>query len=194
MKKKSCAKAVSDFLKNLDQVSNFIEATQSLSDEHVSWAHSYALIKIYKDFENLMLHCLVAAINNDNAHLCTDTGIKFPKHLNKDVCEYLVIGKGYFDFRGRDGLIKKLKEYLSEQHYLITIIKKDKYKTHLEQLVTLRNYAAHESSSAKARCLTAIRQERVGTSGAWIKKRNRLGKLIDALKALALEIKNDSPY
>ena len=33
-------------------------------------------------------------------------------------------GRGYFDFKGRDGLIKTLKQYLPDDHYLVEVVSK----------------------------------------------------------------------
>jgi hypothetical protein len=88
---------------------------------------------------------LIGAINNNTVTLATKTGFGFPKHLTDEVCEFLIVGNGYFEFKGRSGLISKLKEYVPDDHYLVKIAKKPKYKDTLDQLYSLRNFAAHES-------------------------------------------------
>ena len=71
-----------------------------------------------------MLDTLVGALNNDTSTLSTRTGFSFPKHLTDEVCRFLVTGRGYFDFKGRDGLIKTLKQYLPDDHYLVEVVSK----------------------------------------------------------------------
>ena len=61
------------------------------------------------EFEQLMLFAIVCAINNDTKTISDSTGVEFPKHLTDEVCEYLVLGGRYFDFKGRDGLIRVKK-------------------------------------------------------------------------------------
>ena len=142
----------------------------------------------------MMLAAIVGAINNSTATISSTTGVEFPKHLTDEVCEYLVLGGSYFDFKGRDGLIKTLKKFVPDNHYLITIIKKEKYKQILEQLSALRNYAAHESAKSKRSVLNAIGQERVGSAGSWLKVKGRYGAISDKLKELASEVEIAAPY
>lgn len=204
-KKKSVKKSAEDFLTNLIQVEDFVSQTVSNQsrDLHISFIYDYAIIKLYKDFENLMLNALVGAINNDTQALSSSTGFKFPVHLNREVCEYLVMGDGYFDFKGRDGLIKKLKKFLphtENSHYLVTIIKNEKYKEPLEQLILLRNFAAHESKKSKNSVLKELKLKRIKSSGCWLKavpqgKRiSRLHALILCLRELGEEIRQAAPH
>lgn len=165
-----------------------------ISDEHLSWCHDYAVIRLYRDFEGLMLWTLVGSINNDTSTISQKSGFDFPKHLTDEVCFYLVTGPGYFDFRGRSGLIGTFKKYLPDDHYLIEIIKKKKYKEHIDRLCALRNYAAHESPQSKRAALTATGQQRMGSAGSWLKRQGRFSDLATKLQALAEEIKNEAPY
>ena len=141
-----------------------------------------------------MLSAIVGAINNDTETISSTTGVEFPKHLTDEVCEYLVLGGNYFDFKGRDGLIKILKRFVPGDHYLLTIIKEDRYKSSLEKLSALRNYAAHESYQSKRAALTAIDQERVGSAGSWLKSQGRFVSISQRLKELANEIEESAPY
>ena len=170
------------------------DTLSGFSDAHVSWAHDYAIIRLYREFEKMILNCLVAAINNDTAQLSQTTGISFPKHLTDAVCEYIIVGDGYFDFRGRDGLIKTLKTYLPENHYLVMIVKEGAYRTALEQLSTLRNFAAHDSKPSKERALRAINGQRMASAGAWLKTQNRFGDMSTSLIHLARKIYRTAPY
>jgi hypothetical protein len=140
-----------------------------------------------------VLDCIVATINNDTATLSATTGIKFPKHLTDEVCEYIVVGDGYFDFRGRDGLIKTFKRFVSDDHFLITVTKNQKYKHSLEKLSALRNYAAHESAQAKGSVLKTVNHERIGSAGAWLKTQKRLKVIIDDLRSLASDLGRSAP-
>jgi len=193
-RKKSVKKRATDFKSDADAIAAFIVATAGLSKEQVSWAHEYAILRLYRQFEALMLDALVGAINNDTTTIADRTGITFPQHLTDEVCEYLIIGNGYFDFKGRDGLIKTLKDYVPAAHYLVTAVKKDKYKELLERFAALRNLAAHNSEVAKKRAKEAIDQERMPEAGSWLKKQGRLQSIIDRLKELADEIRAAAPY
>jgi hypothetical protein len=194
-RKKSIKRTASDFIGKANDLEAFVDADiVNLSDMQKSWCHDYAIIRLYREFEQMMLHVIVGAINNDSSVISSTTGVGFPKHLTDEVCEYLVLGGGYFDFKGRDGLIKMLKRYVPETHYVVLIIKKPKYKDSLEKLSALRNYAAHESAQSKRAALAAIGQQRVGTSGSWLKLQDRYGSISRKLKEIAQEIHSSAPY
>lgn len=196
MRKKSGKKASETFTEQVEDIEKFLtqKRLKRFSDAHVSWAHDYAIIRLYRDFENMILNCLIAAINNDTEQLSKTTGIVFPKHLTDEVCEYIIVGESYFDFRGRSGLIQTLKKYLPDNHYLVVIVKKEVYKEVLEQLSALRNYAAHDSDISKRRALKAIGGQRIASSGAWLKSGSRFNRITTKLKRLANEINQIAPY
>jgi hypothetical protein len=194
-KKKSIKKSASNFMANIDELNGFLnKSISSMSDEHKSWCHDYAVIRLYREFEQMMLAAIVGAINNDTSTISEATGVKFPKQLTDEVCEYLVLGGGYFDFKGRDGLIKNLKKLLPDNHYLVAIIKKSKYKDALEQLSTIRNYATHESKQSKRAVLATIGQRRIGGAGSWLKTQGRFPRIAEKLKEIAQEVHDMAPY
>ncbi len=194
-RKKSVKKSATDFKTRADEISAFIYASvKHLSDQYVSWAHEYAVLRLYREFESLILDALVGAINNDTATIARRTGVAFPKHLTDEVCEYLIVGDGYFDFRGRDGLIRTLKRFVPASHYLVTNVEKRKYKKALEQLSVLRNLSAHNSRVAKRRAKDVLNQQRMPEAGAWLTKQDRLKRIIDSLKSLADDIHAAAPF
>lgn len=194
-RKKSIKRSANDFKSEVDKITAFLSSvTRGQTDEHVTWLHNYAIIRFYKEFEGLMLDALVGAVNNDTSTLAATTDVEFPKHLTDEVCEFLITGTGYFDFKGRSGLIKTIKSFVPEGHYLVTIVKKPAYKNALEQLTTLRNFAAHESTSSKRAALEAIAANRLSASGAWLKRQGRFSDIANKLKALASEIHDHAPY
>ena len=152
------------------------------------------IIRLYRKFESLMLDALVGAVNNDTATISTTTGVKFPEHLTDEVCEFLIVGTSYFDYKGRDGLIRKLREFVPEDHYLVAIVKKPSFKEAIELLSALRNFAAHESDLSKRAALTAIDGERIESSGAWLKRADRFKTMINRLKGLAADVESAAPY
>lgn len=194
-RKKSIKKSAKRFRNAADDIDTFITTTsQGQTAAHVTLIHDHAIIMLYREFESLMLDCLIGAINNDSTTVSSTTGIEFPRHMTDEVCEYLITGTGYFDFKGRDGLIKTLKKFVPANHYVVTTVKKSKYKDPLEQLSALRNYAAHESAVSKRAAASAVEAHRMRASGAWLKVRGRINAIIDKLKELANEIEAAAPY
>lgn len=194
-RKKSVRLAAQTFVVATDNICAFLEdVSHGRSEEHVSWLYNYAVIRLYREFESLVLSALVGAVNNDTRTLQQTTGVAFPRHLTDEVCEYLITGGGYFDFKGRSGLIKTIKGVVPDDHYLVNIVKKDVYKNALDQLSTLRNFAAHESTPSKRAVLAALKLKKVSSSGSWLKKQGRFTALAADLKGLATEIEHAAPY
>jgi hypothetical protein len=193
-RKKSVKLAADVFRDNVTEIQKFFAGTDGLNEENKSWCADYAIIRLYLEFEVLMLKAIVGAINSDTDTLFQSSGIKFPKHLSEDVCTYLVVGNGYFDFKGREGLLKTLKKFVPKTHYLYKIIKSSKYKDALEQLSALRNFAAHGSRSAKKFALTATKATKIGSAGSWLRVQGRFEALLTLLTDLAKKIKHAAPY
>lgn len=194
-RKKSIKYSTTAFNAEVDKIINFLAAaTAGQTDEHITWMHNYAIIRLYKEFESLMLDVLVGAVNNDTSTLSATTDVVFPKHLTDEVCEFLITGTGYFDFKGRSGLIRTLKSFVPDAHYLVTTVKKATYTNTLDKLSALRNFAAHESEVSKRAALEAIGAERLSSSGAWLKKQNRFTAIANSLKALSTELHGLAPF
>lgn len=124
-RKKSIRKAAESFCENAEKITKYGEAAwqHNPSKEYVSWAYDYAIIKLYREFESLMFDALVGAINNDTRTLADSTGHNFPQHLTEEVCRFLISGTGYFDFKGRSGLISTLRKFVPSDHYLGVTVK-----------------------------------------------------------------------
>lgn len=193
-RKKSLRRSAQYFDERAQDLLDYVDSCTALSDEHISWCHEYAVIRLYREFEYLMQEAITAAINNDTQTISNTVGITFPAHLTDELCEYLITSGGYFDFKGRDGLIKTIRKFLPENHYLVEIVKKRRYKEALDQLSSLRNYAAHDSIQAKNAVKKAVDQERVGSCGSWLKKQGRLFSLVTRLRDLAQEVQDNAPY
>src|SRR5215831_10343162 len=99
-RKKSIKLSAARFQTAADELLGFVEKTSGLKDEYHSRCADYAIIRLYREFETLMLDTLSGAINNDAKTISSTAGFAFPRHMNLDVCRYLIIGTGYFDFRG----------------------------------------------------------------------------------------------
>ncbi len=197
MRKKSIKLAAQTFVANVDEIVDFTRRSakaESLTELDQSWCYDLAIIRVYREFEDLMLSCLVALINNDMTVFSQMKNRAFPKHMNVEVCEYLICGDGYFDFSGRDGLLKTIKNIVPNDHWLPTIVRGNAYTAALKKLSALRNFAAHDSSVSKKRALEAICQKRMSSSGAWLKREKRFAKICNSLKAMAEQIDAAAPH
>jgi hypothetical protein len=195
-RKKSGKKAAEVFESRIDRIDQYLAEVDAsgISDQGKSWAYEAAIIKTAVAFEHLMLDCLVTAINNDTGTLSQVSGVSFPKHLTDEVCEYLVTGGQFFDFKALDGLIKKVKSFVDDSHWLVVVIKKPKYKSTLDCLIALRNFAAHESAVGKRTALKCTGSAKMSSAGAWAKTQGRMADLITSLRSLAGDIDSAAPY
>jgi len=190
---RKAAQRFADTAADLDTFVASIDAS-GLSKLERSWAYEAALIKLTVAFERLMLEALVAATNNDTGQMSVTLGIRFPKHLTKEVCEYIVTGGRYFDFRGRDGLLRDIKRLVGPKHYLYTSVQQPKYKVALEQLIALRNFAAHESPSSRQSALKALGRNNLASAGSYLKVKGRFIALSKQIQSLASDLQTAAPY
>ena len=202
-RKKSVRKAAQDFIDKAEDVLDFCEHAKSwkMSDQEHSWVYEAGLVKLEAAFEHLMLHALVGTINNNTSILSAASGAQFPRHLTDEACEFIVTGGGYFDCRGRDGLIATLKRFLRPKpsnarvptHYLVSVVGDRRYKETLDRLFALRNFAAHESRQSKLAARKAVGVN-LGSAGSWLKRQERFNDLTVKLVLMAARIKRAAPY
>lgn len=111
---------------------------------------------------------------------------KISKNKNLDICKYIIIGNSYFDFKGAGGLIKRVKEYVPDHHWVLKILNKKDTKPILGRVVSFRNFACHESEQSKVAAKKSIDAERLTDSaGEWLRKEKRFEKSVEALKKLS---------
>ncbi|MBI4336855.1 MAG: hypothetical protein HY683_03395 [Chloroflexi bacterium] len=189
-RKKSVYKSADDFIRESDKITSFLSSCKTLPATYRSWVYEYGILRLSRELESMIVDALVGAINNDTHTISAQAGITFPKHLTDEVCEYLIIGRGYFDFKGH----QTLQPYVPDSHYLMQVVRKPQYQQSLEQLAALRNLAAHSSRIAKTRAKKVVKQVRMPDAGVWLKRQGRLESLIASLKDLATEIRNQAPY
>jgi len=191
MRKKNIEDSASNFTWEVTGILDFLEEVRrsDFSDLHISWCYDLAIIRLYRVFESFMLDCIIAILNNDSDTFSEVVGIDFPKHLSVSVCEYLIVGNGYFDFKGRSGLISQTRRFMPADHWFVTTLKDRKYKDALEQLCALRNFATHESTVSKNAALVAVGQDRMGSAGSWLKRQSRFESIANQLRKLAQEIR-----
>lgn len=198
MPRRSSVRGAADrFTKEIDEVRGFVSAVEasSVTTGHVSLAYDAAIVRAHAAFEDFMKSALVGAINNDPTNtVAQSAGFSFPRQLSAEVCEYLVVGNGYFDFRGRSGLIEVLKKFLPPSHYLVSAVSDSRFRDPLNQFVALRNFAAHNSPKSRAAALNATSQTRMASAGSWLKVQGRFERLMAHLKDLADQVRGDAPY
>ena len=197
MRIKSIRTATERFREKVDGILDFTKRIESsLTASDISWCYDIAIIRLYREFEDLMLNCLVALLNSDPKTFSELKRRKFPKRMGADLCEYLIYGDGYFDFSGRDGLIRKIRNFIPGDHWFKEIVSRDDYRDALDKLCALRNFAAHDSAVSKKRALGVIgeKRSRLSSSGAWLKTQGRLKKICNDLQDMAQKIEDKAGF
>lgn len=222
-KRKSVSKVVDHFIAEVDSIAGFVDKGRAglpLASRYNAWFFDYAVIRLYREFELFVLNLLIAAIHQDTTTLQKSAQLALPKTVSLDVCEFLIVGHGFFDLKGRSGAISKLKDFLPDDHYIVKVVSDKKFLESLDLLFSLRNFAAHASKPSKKSVLTALvdRHKRkykwqglpkppagappvprnIGSSGMWLMSKEdgdtRLTKIIADMRTLAANIQTQAPF
>lgn len=165
-----------------------------LSKSATSRAFAMAVIETAISLERLVLDCLVVAINNDVKALRTDSKVNFPAHLQDDVVEFIIVGNGYFDFRGgKSGVISAMATYVEKTHWVV-VAAQGLDATVVDRLILLRNWAAHESSASARKARSGIGAPKAQSAGSWIKVGSRMEELLDEVESFAQRIEAAAPF
>jgi hypothetical protein len=158
-KRKSVSIVVKHFISEVDRIERFTEqgrADLAKSSRYHSWFFDYAIIRLYREFEIFIFELLIAAIHQDTTTLQESAQLSLPKRISVDVCEFLVVGHGFFDLKGRDSAISKLKKFLPQNHYIVSVVSEKDYIESLDLLFALRNFSAHNSKQSKKTALKVL--------------------------------------
>ena len=182
-----------EFIRNMNEIEGYINRCKTVfsgEDKYLSFCYENAIIMLYKAFEKFILRTMISCLNHDHSHFEEKYGIKLGNHINDDVCEFLITKGGYFDFKGRGGLNKILNATIGSNHNVGKTIKNNKYGKTIDQLCSVRNYAAHNSTQAKKTVMEVYGLERISSPGSFLKKQNRFSALIAGLTELANDVKS----
>lgn len=195
MRKISVRRAAREFEAELTQIRSFLQLfnQSGIPPGAKSFVYDFAVIRLHSAFEHLMTEAIVGAVNNDTRTISQRTGIAFPSHLRGEVCDYLVTSGGFLDFKGRDGLIGVLKQFVPDTHYLVTIAKDPAHSATLNQLPALRNFAAHGSDRAKRAARKAVGVN-LSSAGSWLRRQGRFETLARGAEGIASAIRTNAPY
>lgn len=180
------------FISEIEKTEKYIRrCTEVFSDDDLYLSYSYenAILMIYKSFEEFIIRIMVSCLNHDHSAFEEKHGIALGRHINDDVCEFLITKGGYFDFRGYSGLLDMLKGTIGNDHTFVSTIKKERYKTCINKMCAARNYAAHNSKQSKNAVKKVFNAQSISSAGSFLKSARRMADIIESLKALADEVK-----
>lgn len=158
--------------------------------KYLSYCYEYSIIMTYKAFERFLLRIMISCLNHDHSVFEKKNSISLGRHINDDVCEFLITKGGFFDFKGRDGLCKVINNTIGKDHVIAKTIKNNDYKNTIEQLCAIRNFAAHNSRQSKAAAAEAFKLKRISSAGSCLKQNGRFDSIIAHLIDLSNDIKS----
>ena len=106
------------------------------------------VLRVAAIWEVLVETLLIDCLNRDSTALAKHLGLPLDKHLKRPVCEAIVSGLNYFDFRNSGTLKKEAKKLLVPRHNPFQAIPKDAARK-IDEFFVIRNYLAHYSSMAR---------------------------------------------
>jgi hypothetical protein len=177
----------------LKEYMSFCSEKMAENKLYLTYTYNYGIIALYKIFEQYIYKVIVGCINHDSSEVCRTYCVCFGKHINDDICDFIITKGGYFDFKGRDGLIKILKQNIGGTYGIVDLISSEPYKNNLDKLCSLRNFAAHSSKQAKAKALSITHMSNMDSAGSYLKILNRYNNIADELIQLAIDIKQLIP-
>lgn len=186
-KKDVCTQFESD----IDAITRYIAKCNAVFNEDklfLSYSYENAIIMVYRAFEHFTLRIMISCLNHDHSNFQKKYNINLGRHINDDVCEFIITKGKFFDFRGRSGLIETINDVIGKDTNIAKVFKKTEYRDTLEQLCALRNYAAHNSLQAKRAVLRVFGLKGVGSAGSCLKAQKRFELIIQKLKELSAEI------
>ncbi len=106
------------------------------------------LLRLCAHWERFVDEHLVDCVNCDSAKLSDFFGVTIPAHPKKGLCQALLFGDGYRDFRDFGALIGFTKKVLDEDSNPFLAISST-HRKRIDEVYRLRNYLSHYSARAK---------------------------------------------
>ena len=180
------------YIKEITEISAYVKKCNAVFNEdkqYLSFSYENAIIMTYRSFEHFILRIMISCLNHDHSHFEENYGIKLGRHINDDVCEFLITKGGYFDFKGNGDLKKMLNKTIGQKHPIVKVFGNGTYSKTIQKLYVLRNYAAHNSPQAKKAVLNEFNLKRAKSAGSILKQQGRFQSIISELEQLAIDIK-----
>jgi len=189
-------KAVANrFLSECDELADYLQQQhRSFTGKFLSYAYDFAIIKLFKDFEELLLNSIVGIINNNAPYIQDAQGGFRKKSIVKSQAEMMFLRGRYFSFKGTNGLLNDIRTIVPQRHWITTILADTSYNSTFNVLIPLRNFAAHTSKNAKQKAIAAVGLSQLGQSGVWLRSSGRFDNIINDLRDIASRIKSNAPY
>ena len=106
------------------------------------------LLRICAHWERFVDEHLIDCVNVDHSQLSDFLGVSIPRHPSRNVCQAILFGGGYRDFRSFGDLKGFTKKVLPDSsNPFLEVTAADARK--IDEVFTIRNYLAHYSAAAR---------------------------------------------
>jgi len=107
-----------------------------------------SIIRVCALWETLVENDLIDCLNLDSTKLSKYLQLDLPDHLNKDLCEAILLGTTYLDFK-KVGNIKGFAKNILPPYINPFRLIEGPTEKKIDEAYTMRNYISHYSSKAK---------------------------------------------
>lgn len=203
MKKKSPETSLARYREAVEEIRGFIAnvTAQNISGDGAAHWYDHAVISAYREFEKFILDISIARINRDPKAFYSAIGVEFGQHIGADQCAFLLVGDGYFDFKGHSGLVDVLSKAAGKPSPMVDAAKVPESRKAFEILTGLRNFVAHGSDQSVDKALAAMRnwepaRKNLGRAGVWLRTvvggQTRFERLLNQIDTLCASLANAS--
>jgi hypothetical protein len=92
---------------------------------------------------------MIACLNIDSSKCKEELQLRLPKHLSKDLCEAILVGHGYMDFKSVGDIKSFARKVLPDDVNPFNFIRTNPTAKRIDELYIMRNYLSHYSSKSR---------------------------------------------
>jgi len=151
MRKADLAKNHDDFEDNMGWYIEFLERMLDQvkeEDDFVVILESL-VIRLCAIWEAFVDDEMIACLNIDSSKCKEELQLRLPKHLSKDLCEAILVGHGYMDFKSVGDIRNFAGRVLPDDVNPFKKIRTNPTAKRIDELYVMRNYLSHYSSKSR---------------------------------------------
>lgn len=107
------------------------------------------VVRICAIWESFVEDEMIDCLNIDCSKCKEELQLKLPKHMSKDLCEAILVGTGYMNFRNVDDIRRLAKQTLPDNVNPFKLIRANPTAKRINEFYTMRNYLSHYSSKSR---------------------------------------------
>ena len=153
MRKADIAKNHDDFEQDMDWYIDFLDRMLRAKrvvqyDDKLEILESL-VVRICAIWEAFVEEEMIDCLNIDCNQCKEELQLRLPKHMTKDLCEAILVGSGYLNFRHVDDIKKLAKQMLPDGVNPFKLIRANPTAKRINEFYTMRNYLSHYSGKSR---------------------------------------------